>query len=89
MDGVDVGNFSSGDDGGNIQVAFGKAGWPDADGFVGKANMERVAVGFTVDGDGAHAELAAGVQDAQRNFSAIGNQYFTKHSYPLAAGLAV
>ena len=80
MDGVDVGDFSRGDDGGDVEIAVGGARRADADGLVGKANVERVAIGFAVDGDGANAEFAAGVEDAQRNFAAIGNQNFTKHS---------
>ena len=42
--------------------------------------MQRVAVGLAVDGDRANAEFPAGVQYAQRDFAAIGNQNFTKHS---------
>ena len=78
MNRVDVGDFSGGDDGGHIQIAVGGTRRPDADGLVGKANVERVAVGFAVDGDGANAEFPAGVQNAQRNFAAIGNQDLTE-----------
>jgi hypothetical protein len=83
MDGVDVGDLGSGDDGGHIEIAVGRARRADADGLVGKADVERVAVGLAVDGDGANAEFPAGVDDAQRDFAAIGNQYLTKHSFPL------
>ena len=82
MDGVDVGDFGSGDDGGDIEIAVGGARRADADGFVGKADVERVAVGLAVDGDGADAEFPASIQNAQRNFTAIGNQNLTKHSRP-------
>ncbi len=61
MDGVDVGDFSGGDDGGDVEIAVGGARRADADGLVGKADVERVAVGFAVDGDGANAEFPAGV----------------------------
>jgi hypothetical protein len=74
MDGVDVGDFGGGDDGGHVQIAVGGARRADADGLVGKAHMERVAIGFAVDGDGANAEFAAGVENAQSNLTAIGNQ---------------
>ena len=80
MDGVDVGDFGGGDDGGDVEIAVGGPRRADADGLVGKADVERVAVGLAVDGDGADAEFAAGVQDAQRDFAAIGNQNLTKHS---------
>ena len=79
MDGVDVGDFGGGDDGGHVEIAVGGARRADADGFVGKANVERVAIGFAIDGDGTNAEFAARVEHAQSNFTAIGNQDLTKH----------
>ena len=83
MNGVDVGDFSGGDDGGNIEIAVGGARRADADGLVGKAHVERIAIGFAVDGDGTDSEFAACVEHAQSNFTAIGNQDLTKHSRPL------
>ena len=79
MNRVDVGDFGRGDDGGHIEIAVGRARRADADGLVGKADVERVAVGLAVDGDRANAEFPAGVENAQRNFAAIGNQDLTKH----------
>ena len=79
MDGVDVGDFGGGDDGGHVEIAVGGARRADADGLVGEADVERVAVGLAVDGDGANAELTARVEDAQRDFTAIGDQDLTKH----------
>ena len=73
MNGIDVGDFRGGDDGGHVEIAVGGTRRPDADGLVGEANMERVAIGLAVDGDGADAEFPAGVHDAQSNFAAIGN----------------
>ncbi len=82
MDGVHVGDLGRGDDRGHVEIAVGQARRADADGLVGKADVQRVAVGLAVDGDRANAEFPAGVQDAQRDFAAIGNQYLTKHSRP-------
>ena len=79
MDGVDVGNFGSGDDGGNVEVAVGGARRANADGFVGEAHVQRVAIGFAIDGDGTNSEFTARVEHAQSNFTAIGNQDLTKH----------
>ena len=56
-----------------------RARWTDADGLIGKAHVQRIAVGFAVNGDRANAEFPARVQHAQRDFTAIGNQYLTKH----------
>src|ERR1700728_806265 len=81
MDGVDVGDFRGADDGGDIQIALSRARRPDADGLVGKANVQRMAVGFAVDSNGADTEFFAGADDAQRDFATIGDEDFTKHSF--------
>jgi hypothetical protein len=48
--------------------------------------MQRIAVGLAVDGDRADAEFPASVENAQRDFAAIGNQDFTKHARPFEPG---
>jgi len=40
------------DHGGNIEIAFRRTWRPNADGFVGKAHVERVAVRVTINGNG-------------------------------------
>ena len=52
MDCINIADLSRGDDGGNVQVGFAGWGWPDANILIGKANVERVAVGLTVWDDG-------------------------------------
>ena len=84
MDRIHVGDFGRGDDRGHVEIAVRGARRADADGLVGKADVERVAVGLAVDGDGANAEFPAGVEDAQRDFAAIGNQNLTKHSWQVS-----
>jgi len=79
MNGVDVGDFGGGDDGRHVEIAVGGPGRTDADGLVGKADVERVAVGLGVDGDRADAEFPAGVDDAECDFATIGDENFTKH----------
>ena len=79
MDGVDVGDFRGGDDSGDIEITVRGARRADADGLVGKAHVKRVAVGLAVDGDSTNAEFSAGVDDAQCDFTAIGDQNLTKH----------
>ena len=73
MDRVDVGDFGGADHRGNVEVAFVQARRADADGLIGKADVQRVAIGLAVDGDGLDAELLAGADDAQGNFPAIRN----------------
>ncbi len=42
--------------------------------------MQRVPVRLAIHSDRADAEFPAGIQNTQRDFAAIGNQYFTKHA---------
>ena len=51
MDGVGAGDFGGGDDGGNAQVGEPARGRADADVVVGKADVQRLAIGLAVDGD--------------------------------------
>jgi len=53
----------------------------DADSFVGKADMEGIAVGLTVDGDGADPEFLAGANHAEGDFSAVGDEDFLEHLF--------
>ena len=47
---------------------------PDVDGPVGEPDVQRVAVGGRVHGDGLDPELAAGADDADRDLAAVGDQ---------------
>src|ERR1700733_1630255 len=82
MDGFDIRDFRSGNDGWYVQVAIRQPRWPNANGLVGKFDVQRVAVRLAIDGDRTDAEFPAGVQNAQCNFAAIGDQYLTKHGGP-------
>ena len=79
MDGIDVGDFGGADYGGNVEVTQRQLGRADANGFVGKTHMERIPVGFAVDGHRADSQLLARADDAQRNFTAIGYQNLFEH----------
>ena len=81
MDGVDVGNLGRTDHRGNVEVALGELGRTDADGLVGEADVEGVAVGFAVDCDRTDAEFLAGTNDAESDFSAIGDEDFLEHLF--------
>ena len=79
MDGIGAGFFCDGDYLVDVEIAFtGRCG-ADGIGFVGKTDVERFAVDFAEDGDGADAEFAAGAKDANCNFSAVGDQDFSEH----------
>ena len=73
MNRVNVGDFGGADHLRNIEIAFGTARRADANGFVGKANVERVAVGFGINGDRGNTKLFARADDPERDFSAVGN----------------
>ena len=79
MNRVHVGNFRGADHLRNVQVAFAAARRTDANGLIGEPHVQRVAVRFRIDGDGANAEFLAGAQDAQGDFAAIGDQNFSEH----------
>ena len=79
MNRVHVGDFSSGDDRRHVEIAVGGARRANADSLVGKAHMQRVAIGLAINSDRANAEFTARVDDAQRDFTAIGYQYLMKH----------
>src|SRR5207249_1534295 len=80
MDGVDISDFGSTDDSGDVQVALPKLRRADADGFVGKPDRQRVAVGLAVDRHRADSELFAGADDTKGNLASIGDEYLLEHA---------
>jgi len=70
VNGVDVGNLRCRDYGGTFNSCQ-RTRWANADSFVGKFDVERVAVGFAVDSYRADAEFTAGIDDAESNLTAI------------------
>ena len=83
MDGVDVCNLGGGDDGGDVEVALGGARRADADGLVGKLDVQAVPVRLAVDGDGADAHLLARADDTQGDLTTVCDQNLMKHVPPL------
>jgi len=73
MNGVAAGAAGGVDQLVDAEVAFAR--WCGADGisFVGEANVYRGAVRFAEDGDGGDAELAAGSDNSNGDFAAIGD----------------
>jgi hypothetical protein len=80
MDGVAPGAPGYVDDFIDAEIAFAGGGGPDWVGFVSEADVEGFAVDFAEDGGGADAEFAAGSEDANSDFTAIGDQDFLKHA---------
>ena len=54
----------------------------DGIGVIGFADVQRLAVHVGEDGDRLDAHLAAGANDAHRNFAAIGDQDSFEHDWP-------
>jgi len=71
VNGIDVGDFGSTYDGGDIEIAFGCAGRADTDCLIGLVEVCGVSVGLGIDGDGLDSHLVTGADDAKCNFAAI------------------
>ena len=54
----------------------------DADGLVGLANVQRIAVGVGINSDHAMTETARGAHDSQRDLAAIGDQDLVERRRP-------
>ena len=79
MNGIHVGDFRRADDAVNAQIAFGGGRLADANGLVGHLDVHGIGVDFRIDRDGADIQFLAGADDADGDFSAIGDQNFFKH----------
>ena len=74
MDRLDVAHLGGADHAVDPQVAVGALGRADAIGFVGHLEIGCLAVRFAVDNDGFDAHLAAGANDTESDFAAVGDQ---------------
>jgi hypothetical protein len=73
MDGVRTGDLGGGDDPVDFEVGFLAGGGSNADRFIGELNVHGIHVGFGINGDGLDIKLATGADDAESDFTAIGN----------------
>ena len=81
MNGHRIGHLGGADDGRHVQVAVLRGGRADAHGFIGQQHVLLVEVGGGMHGDGFDAQLAARAQDAKRDFTAVGDNYFFEHGF--------
>src|SRR5581483_6107274 len=86
IDRVHIGDLGGADHGGNVQIAVAQPRRPDADGFVGKPHVQRVAIGLAVNSHRADAQFLAGADYAERDFPAIGDEDLLEHSRVLTVG---
>ena len=69
---------SSGDDIGDVHVALCTRGFANTHGFIGKLDMERVAIDCGMHGDRGDSHLFAGPNNPECDFSSVGNQNLTE-----------
>ena len=74
-----TGDFTCGNNGGNIEITVFGRWWPDADTFVGQLDVHGIGVGGGMHRNSLDAKLAAGTQYAKCNFAAICDEDFFKH----------
>jgi hypothetical protein len=79
VDGIHVGDFRGADDRWDIEVALRQLRRANTNGFIGKTNVERIAVSLAVNSYSADAQFLAGTDHPQGNFSTICYQDFLKH----------
>src|SRR5208282_2870983 len=79
MDGIDVGDLGRADHGGNVEIAQRQLRRANANRFIGKTHVERIAIRLAVDRHRADAEFLACANDAQGNLAAIRYQNFLEH----------
>jgi hypothetical protein len=78
MNRVDIEDLSGADDGGNVEITLRGRCWSNASGFVGKTNVQRIAIDVTVNSDGLDAHLLASPDNATRDLAAIRDQDLLK-----------
>ena len=83
MNRIDVGNLGGADHLWNVQVTFARSWRPYTHRLIGEAHVQRVPVRLGVDGNRGDAELLARIDDAQGDFTTIGNEDFSKHFRPV------
>ena len=79
MDGIRIGDFRSGDDIGDVEVALGTLGRADADGLIRKADVKAFRIRGGVHGHRLDAHLLARADDPQGDFATVGDQDFLEH----------
>ena len=87
MHGLSAGRFTSSDDFFDHKIGLGGGRRADMDGLISHLNMQRVFIRIRINGYRFDPHPARGLDDATRNFTAIGDQYFLEHSLPRPARL--
>jgi len=81
MDGIGLHGNGCSQDPLHIQIALARDSRPDTDGFISQQCVKAVFIRLRIHGHGLYAHLTAGADDADRDFTSIGNQNLVKHRY--------
>ena len=79
MDGIDIANLGCAHNAIDFQITLGAGRGANADRFIRELNMQRIDVRFRINSQGTNTKFFAGANDAQCDFTAIGDQNFFKH----------
>ena len=82
MNGLGARRLAGGDDLVGDEIGLRRRRRADGNGLVGHFDVQRVAVGFGIDGDRADAHLAGGLDHAAGDLAPIGNENFLEHAGP-------
>ena len=66
----------------DCEIGLGRSGRTYRDRLVGHLDMQRILVGFRIDGDGSDAHAARRPDDATGDLAAVGDQDFVEHRAP-------
>ena len=80
MDRIDVADLGRAHDALDFQITVRARRRADANRFVGKLHVQGIDVGIGINRERADAELFACANNAQRDFTAVGNQDFFEHA---------
>ena len=81
MHGLGAGTLAGFDDLVGDEVGLAGCGRAEQYGFVGQTHVAGVGVGLGINGDGADAQATGGLDDAAGDFSAVGNQDLSEHTW--------
>ena len=73
MNGLNISNFSSADNSGDVKVAFSRVGRADANGLVCKCQIGCIAISFAVNSDDFDPHIFTGTNNTESDFTTIGN----------------
>src|SRR5690349_20329047 len=87
MDGIGARDLTGREQAWDIEIAFRRGRWADADAFIGKTHVHGIGVRGRVHGHGGDADFSASAQHAQGDLAAIGNQHLVEHRCEVGSGL--